>query len=290
MTGAADRETMDPAAIRAHEKERWNIVAAGWKAWWDVIEGWSQPVSDRLIEMAGVGPGDTVLDIATGGGEPALTAARRVGPAGRVVATDQASAMMRIAAERAAAHGLDNIEFREAGAGNPLLPRRGLRRRAVPLGPDVHTRAGGGVGAYPCPPQGRRALRRRGLGGARGSAHDQRRGALIRSLLPPPIDPDIGPLPLAEASTLEGLLAAAGLGAIEGEAITVTVEFPDVADFIRYRQQVSTQDLALRENHPPEKVAEIWAAVADEAAAYVGPDGRVKLENRALIASGRRAS
>ena len=290
MTGAADRETMDPAAIRAHEKERWNIVAAGWKAWWDVIEGWSQPVSDRLIEMAGVGPGDTVLDIATGGGEPALTAARRVGPAGRVVATDQASAMMRIAAERAAAHGLDNIEFREAGAETLSFPGEAYDAALCRWGLMFIPEPAAALGRI-------HALLKEGArfaaaawGGPEEVPMISVGGALIRSLLPPPIDPDIGPFRFAEASTLEGLLAAAGLGAIEGEAITVTVEFPDVADFIRYRQQVSTQDLALRENHPPEKVAEIWAAVADEAAAYVGPDGRVKLENRALIASGRRAS
>ena len=65
----------------------------------------------------------------------------------------------------------------------------------------------------------------------------------------------------------EGLLSAAGFEDIKGEPITVTVEFPDIADFILYRQQISTQDWALRQNHPPEKVAETWKAVAEEAAA-----------------------
>ena len=246
---------MDPAAIRAQEKERWNIVAAGWKAWWDVIEGWSQPVSDRLVELAGVRPGDAVLDIATGGGEPALTAARRVGPAGRVVATDQSSAMMRLAAERAAAHGLDNIEFREAGAETLSLPgvtfdaalcRWGLMFMPEPAAAleraHAHLKEGGRLAAS-----------------AWGAPEDVPMisvgGALIRSLLPPPLDPDIGPFRFAEAGTLEGLLAAAGLDDIEGEPITVTVEFPGPAEFIRYRQEVSTQDLALRQNHPPRAVA-----------------------------------
>ena len=280
--------TIEHAAIRAQEIERWNIVAAGWKAWWDVIEGWSQPVSDRLVEVAGVGPGDTVLDIATGGGEPALTAAHRVGPAGRVVATDQSSAMMRIAAERAAAHGLDNIEFREAGAETLSFPgetydaalcRWGLMFMPEPMAAlgrvHAHLKKGArlATAAWGVPEE----VPMISVG-----------GALIRSLLPSPIDPDIGPFRFAEAGTLEGLLAAAGFEDIEGEPITVTVEFPDIADFIRYRQQVSTQDMALRQNHPPEKVAETWQAVAEEAAAYAGPDGRVKLENHALIASGRR--
>ncbi len=281
---------MDPAAIRAHEKDRWNFVAAGWKTWWEVIEGWSQPVSDRLVEMAGVGPGDAVLDIATGAGEPALTAARQVGPAGSVVATDLSSAMMRLAAERAAADGLDNIEFREAGAETLSLPgatfnaalcRWGLMFMPKPVAAleraHAHLRPGGrlAVSAWGAPEEVPMISVGR---------------TIFSSLLPPPLDPDIGPFRFAEAGTLEGLLAAAGLDDIKSEPITVTVEFPGVADFISYRQEVSTQDLALRQNHPPEKVAETWAAVAKEAAAYAGPDGRVVVENRALIASGQRAS
>ena len=281
--------TMDPAAIRAQEIERWNFVATGWKTWWDVIEVWSQPVSDRLVEVAGVGPGDTVLDIATGGGEPALTAARRVGPSGRIVATDQSSAMMRIAAERAAAHGLDNIEFRETGAETLSLPgetydaalcRWGLMFMPEPAAALERIHAHLKEGA-------------RFAASAWGAPEEvpmiSTGGELIRSLLPPPIDPDIGPSRFAEAGILEGLLSAAGFEDIRGESITVTAEFPDIADFIRYRQQISTQDWALRQNHPPEKVAETWKAVAEEAAAFAGPDGRVKLENLALIASGRRA-
>lgn len=279
---------MDPAAIRAQEKDRWNFVAAGWKTWWEVIEGWSQPVSDRLVEMAGVGPGNAVLDIATGAGEPALTAARRVGPAGRVVATDLSSAMMRLAAERAAADGLDNIEFREACAETLSLPgatfdaalcRWGLMFMPKPVA--ALERAHAHLG-----PGGRLAV---SAWGAPEEVPMISMGRTIfSSLLPPPPDPDIGPFRFAEAGTLEGLLAATGFDDIEGEPITVTVEFPGMADFIRYRQEVSTQDLALRQNHPPEKVAETWAAVAEEAAAYAGPDGRVVIENRALIASGRR--
>ena len=196
--------------------------------------------------------------------------------------------MMRLAAERAAAQRLDNLEFHEAGAETLSLPgvtfdaalcRWGLMFMPEPVAAleraHAHLKEGGrlAVSAWGAPED----VPMISVG-----------GALIRSLLPPPPDPDIGPFRFAEAGTLEGLLGAAGLDDIEGEPITVTVEFADVADFIRYRREVSTQDLALRQNHAPEKVAEIWAAVAEEAAAYAGPDGRVMLENRALVASGRR--
>ena len=43
----------------------------------DVFE---QPVNDRLIELADIDSGWTVVDVATGIGNPALSIARRVGP------------------------------------------------------------------------------------------------------------------------------------------------------------------------------------------------------------------
>jgi len=63
-----------------------------------------------------------VLDIATRIGEPALLAASRVGPAGRVVATDISSQMLDIARERAAMSGLSNVEIRQADAGQLDFP------------------------------------------------------------------------------------------------------------------------------------------------------------------------
>src|SRR5258708_836697 len=48
----------------------------------------------RLVELAGVGPGDCVLDVASGRGAVLLPAAERVGPTGRVVGIDLAEGMV----------------------------------------------------------------------------------------------------------------------------------------------------------------------------------------------------
>ena len=93
-------------------------------------------MSRKLVELAGIGPGDTVLDVATGYGEPALTAARSVGPTGRVVATDIAADLLAFGRERAAQAGLDNVDFLEADAEalsfgeeefDAILSRQGLQ-------------------------------------------------------------------------------------------------------------------------------------------------------------------
>jgi len=106
-------KTVDPQQLKDQQRLDWDAAAAGWKKWWPVFERSAQHVSDRLVELAGVAAGAYVLDVATGNGEPALTAARRVGSAGRVIATDQSDGMLAIARERAAALGLANVEFRQ---------------------------------------------------------------------------------------------------------------------------------------------------------------------------------
>jgi enediyne biosynthesis protein CalE5 len=59
-------------------RQSWDIVSTGWKEWWETVEIAAQKVSDRLIELAEIKPGQKVLDIATRIGEPALTAARKL--------------------------------------------------------------------------------------------------------------------------------------------------------------------------------------------------------------------
>jgi hypothetical protein len=74
----------DPARYKAALRDEWSVSADGWKRHWDMWARDAQSVNDRLVELVGICPGHRVLDIATGLGEPAFTAARRVGPSGLV--------------------------------------------------------------------------------------------------------------------------------------------------------------------------------------------------------------
>ena len=74
------------------------------------------PVSERLVTLAGLAPGHHVLDLATGRGEPALLAARRVAPHGHVLGLDLAATMLDMTRERADREGLSNLELRVGDA------------------------------------------------------------------------------------------------------------------------------------------------------------------------------
>lgn len=56
----------------------------------------------RAADLAGVGAGDRVLDVATGTGDLAFELARRVGPSGEVVGTDFSEPMLEHAREKTA--------------------------------------------------------------------------------------------------------------------------------------------------------------------------------------------
>src|SRR2546428_7430245 len=56
---------------------------------------------ERAADMANVGPGDRVLDVATGTGDLAVELARRVGPEGEVIGSDFSERMLELARAKA---------------------------------------------------------------------------------------------------------------------------------------------------------------------------------------------
>jgi ubiquinone/menaquinone biosynthesis C-methylase UbiE len=68
-----------------------------------------QAVTEALVEYSRPVPGMNVIDLASGTGEPAISLAMRVAPAGAVTAVDQSSELLEIAAERARVKNLQNF-------------------------------------------------------------------------------------------------------------------------------------------------------------------------------------
>ncbi|HYZ51520.1 MAG TPA: hypothetical protein VE593_11580, partial [Nitrososphaeraceae archaeon] len=68
----------DSEQFKIAQRQRWDSAAPGWKEWWETLEAGAKKVSARLIELAEITAGQKILDIATGIGEPAVTAARKL--------------------------------------------------------------------------------------------------------------------------------------------------------------------------------------------------------------------
>ncbi|MDQ3848809.1 MAG: class I SAM-dependent methyltransferase, partial [Thermoproteota archaeon] len=124
--------TFNSDEFKAQQRQMWNNAAAGRQAWWGTIERGAQKVSDKIVRLAEIKPADSVLDIATGIGEPAVTAAKKVMPNGKVVAIDISPQMLEIAKTRAAYLGLDGIiDFRESDGEKIELPDPTAKFHAV---------------------------------------------------------------------------------------------------------------------------------------------------------------
>jgi len=102
--------------IRDQQQATWDKFSAGWKKWDEHAMAWLANVGTALLDGARLRPDSDVLDIASGTGEPALSAAARC-PKGKVVMTDLAEKMLVIASENAARRGLRNVETRQCDAG-----------------------------------------------------------------------------------------------------------------------------------------------------------------------------
>ena len=72
--------------------------------------------------LADLKPGETVLDLGSGGGIDVLLSAQRVGPAGKAYGLDMTDEMLALARENRAKAGVENVEFLKGEIENIPLP------------------------------------------------------------------------------------------------------------------------------------------------------------------------
>ncbi len=72
--------------------------------------------------LAELGPGETVLDLGSGGGIDVLLSARRVGPEGKAYGLDMTDEMLSLARENQRKAGVKNVEFLKGEIENIPLP------------------------------------------------------------------------------------------------------------------------------------------------------------------------
>lgn len=264
--------------------------AEAWDKWFPILEQGAQVLSDRLVELAGINAGDHVLDVATGLGEPAATAARRVGPSGHVEGVDLSPGMLEFARRRTDRLGLRNITFREADADalgtsdakydaiicrwglmfmsdlkNTLTSFRGM------LKPEKHIAAAiwGPPGEAPALSMGNRIV-------------------LDALDLPPPNEGVGTPFSLSNVDATRMVFEAAGFREVRGEWLTVSYSFKSAEEFTQFRRERS-KPLEDRIAHfSSERREAAWQAVTEAAQKFADENGVVKMENRTYCISGQR--
>lgn len=107
----------DPAVIN-----KWTESAPYWEKHRETIRHMFSPISEALSAEAAIVPGDSVLDVACGQGEPALSLSSKVGASGMVRGVDPIPGMVEAAQREAERQGLHNIAFDVAFADNLPYP------------------------------------------------------------------------------------------------------------------------------------------------------------------------
>jgi len=110
-TVASTGESVSPPPAHA-----WDAAAQGWHDNSALIRTWLRSATAEMLESADVKPGAKVLDVAAGAGDQTLDIAHRVGPLGKVLATDIAPGILALAQNRFRAAGLAQVHTRVADA------------------------------------------------------------------------------------------------------------------------------------------------------------------------------
>lgn len=279
---------IDAGDFRAAQHRNWDSAAVGWMEWSEFNDRADRHISERLVELAGVGPGSRVLDVAAGYGEPALTAARKAGPEGRVVATDISAEMLAFARERAAAAGLGNVEFVESDAAGLDFPPASfdaaVSRWGIIFEPDAEAAAARIRGFLK--PGGRFTVASWGEPEQVPFLSLPMRTTRERFGIAPPAAGTPGPLSRPTPAAIGGLLEGGGFSEVSVEQAAVTFEFDSPQHFTAYVRAISAPIRAMIEQHAGGAEDEAWDAIAKAAAATGGGWGPLSLSNTVLLASG----
>jgi SAM-dependent methyltransferase len=280
-------DAIDPVDFRETQHEQWDSAAVGWKEWSEFTDRAAGHISERLVELAGVEPGSRVLDVAAGYGEPALTAARKAGPAGRVVATDISAEMLAFGRERAEAAGLANVEFMVSDASSLDFPHESfdaaVSRWGIIFEPDAIAAAERIRGFLK--PGARIAISSWGEPDQVPFLSIPMRTTMERLGVPPAPPGTPGPLSRPTPDALSGLLEGGGFSKVAVERNEVTFEFDSAEHFTDYVRAIAAPVRQMIEQHAGGAQEAAWDEITQAAADAGGGSKPLCFSNMVLLGS-----
>jgi len=284
-----EAKPIDAAEFRDKQRDQWNTAAVGWNEWSGLIDRSAGKVSERLVQMAGVKEGDRVLDVAAGYGEPSLTAARKVGPQGSILATDISAEMLEFGRKRAAENGVENIEFMQSDGISLDFPAESfdaaVSRWGIIFEPDGEGTAAKVRGFLK--PGSRFAISSWGPPDRVPFIAIAMKTAMQKLDVPPPPPGTPGPLSRPTPEAIGGLLEGGGFSDVEVEELEVTFPLESAEEYTEYVKAIVAPIVAMISQHPEEVQQETWQAITDAAAERANADGRLEMPNQVLVAAGQ---
>ena len=216
-----------------------------------------------MLDLADIYPGQRILDIAAGSGEPSLSAAALVGPEGFILATDIAEDILQFTRQDADERGFGQIETRVMDGENLELTDGSFDAVLCRLG----------LMYMPHPEKALAEWHRVLKPGGRVSivvfSTADRNGwgmtpvSIIRkrAQLPPPLPGQPGPFSLGAEGVMENVLLQAGFADICIRTIPVPLKMSGTAAYMNMAQEAFGAFNAMMANLTPQERESIWAEV-----------------------------
>ncbi len=277
----------DPDELRSEILERWEQAATGWGKHAERMREFGMPVSNWMIEHAGLQPGHRVLELAAGPGDTGFLAAELIRPGGMLLSTDGTENMLAVARARAEELGIENVEFKrielewidlDTASVDAVLCKWGYM---FSVDPEAALREARRV----LRPGGRIALAAWDEPRFNDWATIPTRALVEFGHLAPP-DPDApGMFILSTPGRLHELLEAAGFLDVTVESVETPRSFAGVDDYIAETREISSffgekfEPLSARERE------EVVQRMAELSQPHIAADGSISFTGRSLVAA-----
>jgi SAM-dependent methyltransferase len=280
-------EPGDADAQRGALHDCWQGAAAGWGRQAAAFGAQNAAVARWMVDAVEPAPGQRILDLAAGPGEVGFLAAPLLEPGGTLICSDSSEAMVEIARERAAALGLDNVEFKvldgewidlELASLDAVLCRWGYMLMVDPAAALRETRRVLSSG-------GRLAL-------AVWDSRERNPWSLIpngvlveHGLAQAPAPGAPGPFVMGDRELVATILEDAGFTDLVIDTVDVAREAADFDSWWAMHLDLSAATLASFQQATEEQTEAVEAELAQRLAPYTATDGSLSVPGRTLVAS-----
>jgi ubiquinone/menaquinone biosynthesis C-methylase UbiE len=268
-------KVFDPVHYKSTTREQWQTAAEAWHNWHPTLNTWLGPATNLMLEMANVNEGFRILDVAAGAGEQSITAAKRVGPKGYVLATDLAPNILEYALLLASENGLNNIDIKEMDGENLTVPDNSfdtvISRVGLIFFPDQQkalkemmrvVKPGGYVAAIVYSTVDRNKFFSTPVSIIRK-----------RAQLPPPLAGQPGPFSLGGNGVLEDAFNQAGFINVRSEFVDAPVIMPTAKDCVRFEYESFAALHQMLGGLSEDEKAAAWKEIHLELAKYEDENG-----------------